>query len=1089
MIDDTEQNQHLQEKDILDFLYKLLAIDDLEETMNEVVKEAPNLIKCAGCSIYLMPELVKEYNGQLIEYGKAVDRKNIEGDFIVLAASSRRKKQTDGVGKYFYRAGEGLTGWCFKHKRELFLDNLDKDESLPGHDRPKWKNKYCGAEYYYEMDNESVAKPFLGVPLITERNKCYGVIRVSRYEHEDSKPFPKWAKETLLSFCRVISRRLELDWIIHQERFIIQDQQKSIENLFHLGTTISSKSQVFKPIVEEVKKIIGISTCNFYMLDKEGVSVQLKATTDDIFDASRKRGKKRLVFYKRGEGLIGWIFKTCKPLIIDDLSLFLQKIYLTDEKLITFSDSFEINDVDREICLDNKEILLKFHKFSHFLGVPILSLGGKTIGIIVILGKSSERKFTNMDLQLLQQFATNVYSLLKYRKEQTLKDTLIRIGQEYGDKLFQYVVDQMPKLVIAKGCSIFTKSDDDSFKLKTTSSPYMIDRNTKKVLNIYYKPGAGKTGLVALLGRSLIINHYGSGNIDHNNLIKQYQTYSNNNYHDKNLVGLLKDYNGNEVGLARLIRRETDTKFSSIEKEFFYKFVQRIIYRKIGDNDGLGIGLPCNEAEGLCEDGTPGTCRSFMGVPLKDLQGNIYGIMRIPRNFPGGIFTEEDLVLAESISTRLSSVLEREKIIEQNLRTREKIIEQNLRTLSKINSQINSSFTTDNKDQILSSILESVTETLGFEFATIQLVHRATNTIETVMGMKNNIIPDAIDPNNWINTENPLDPTDEKIRDIHAWLLKEHRKEFIVKGWNAHFNKEIYDKYGHDRLVRAFIPIIAQNPEEEIGTLEAGYNIAYKDEIDEKELMILKALAEAAAIAIRNHKMQDELFRAKLLPRVTHVLRSPLAQAITHLKAMEYEQSKHNPDLNRLKMYAELLKRAAIETQMHLRKFSIMLSSESKNQIFEKVDLITLLDDQCKVFRHYDRYIELNEKEFCHGCYLPLTKMERSRFEIIICNLIHNAFRWSPQGSLVNVVCRRDDNGTTISIIDRGPGIPDANLDNIWEGGLHKNPDGWTEGCGQGLCDVNDLVQELGWTRKVVNGENGGARFSICIPTEWRRNS
>lgn len=1075
IIDETESNQHVQEKEILDFLYELLAIDDLEEILSKVVSEAPKLIKCEGCSIYLIPELVKECKGQLVEEGKTIRGKNVGIDFIVLAASTRRK---NGVGKYFYRAGEGLTGWVFKHKQELLLDNLDKEEGLPEPNRPRWKNKYGGAEYYYDMGNKSAAKSFLCVPLITDRSKCFGVIRVSRYEHEDNRPFPNWAKETLLSFCRVISRRLELDWIIHQERLIIQDQQKSMEKLFGLGATNSSKPQVFMPIVKEAKKIIGIATCNLYMLGKEGLSVQLKATTDTIFEANRKRGKKT-IFHKRGVGLVGWIFKTGKPLIINDISKFLKPINLTNKKLKEFSDSSEINDDDRNICLAKNEIKLKFHKFSHFLGVPILSLGGKPVGIIVFLGKNSERKFTDMDLQFLKQFTKNIYSLLKYRKDQKLKDTLIRIGQEYGDKLFQYVVDQMPKLVLAKGCSIFTKLDDENFKLRTTSSPYMIDGSTKKVLDIRYKAGTGKTGLVAKFGRSLIINHFGAGNLDRIRLNEQYQIYTHDDKYRKiNLVDFLKDYNGNQVGLARLIRRNTDTPFSKKEEDLFDNFIKKTIYEKNKSHDGVdgGMGLPCNEATGFCEEGKPGTCRSFMAVPLKDRQENIYGVMRIPRNFPGGIFTEEDLALAESISTRLSSVLEREKVIEQNLRT-----------LSKINTQINSSFSSDNKDLILSSILEAVTETLGFEFATIQLVDHANNTIVTKMGMKNKKIPDAIDPNNWIGAKHPLDPPDGNL-DIQAWLLRKYRKEFIVNGWDPHFDKEIYDKCDHDRLIRAFIPIIAQNPEEEIGTLEAGYSVAYQDEIDEKDLMMLKALADAAAIAIRNRNLQDELIRVKLLPRVTHVLKSPLAQAIELLKATEREQNKDVPDQDRLKKYAELLKRAALETEIHFRKMAVKLPRETVTQQPEKVGIIKLLDDQCKLFQHYDRHIELHKKNLCEDCFLPLTRIERNQFEIIICNLIHNAIKWSSQGGLVKVVCCRDEDSIMINVNDLGPGIPAVNINNIWHGGLYKNADGWPEGSGQGLRDVNELVQELGWMRMVVNNEEGGARFIIGIPNNWRAN-
>ena len=234
--------------------------------------------------------------------------------------------------------------------------------------------------------------------------------------------------------------------------------------------------------------------------------------------------------------------------------------------------------------------------------------------------------------------------------------------------------------------------------------------------------------------------------------------------------------------------------------------------------------MSSHEDNGLCEDASPSS--SFLGCPFKDSHGNIYGVMRIIRSFPGSVFTDEDLALLSSVSNRLTVLIERKELLEKNLRT-----------LSKINAQINSSFGTDDQlKPILLSILEAATETLGFEFAAIHLVNPVQNTIATVMGMLNKEASDAVEPNDWVGTSHPLDPADESKRDIHAWLLREHKEPCIIPGWHPHFNREIYEKYHHEKLIRAFVPIVTQNTNDDIGTIDAGYHIDRRNFIDAKQM-------------------------------------------------------------------------------------------------------------------------------------------------------------------------------------------------------------------------------------------------------------
>jgi GAF domain-containing protein len=110
-------------------------------------------------------------------------------------------------------------------------------------------------------------------------------------------------------------------------------------------------------------------------------------------------------------------------------------------------------------------------------------------------------------------------------------------------------------------------------------------------------------------------------------------------------------------------------------------------------------------------------------------------------------------------------------------------------------------------DLTLDSILQELTETLGFEFATVSLVDEYRRTIEMVRGK--NV------PAGWIKRSRySLDQTD-----ILTDVVSTGKTE-VIQGWDNRFNREIYDRFGHEHFTRIFAPLRANG--KIVGTIEAG---------------------------------------------------------------------------------------------------------------------------------------------------------------------------------------------------------------------------------------------------------------------------
>jgi two-component system sensor histidine kinase CiaH len=98
--------------------------------------------------------------------------------------------------------------------------------------------------------------------------------------------------------------------------------------------------------------------------------------------------------------------------------------------------------------------------------------------------------------------------------------------------------------------------------------------------------------------------------------------------------------------------------------------------------------------------------------------------------------------------------------------------------------------------------------------------------------------------------------------------------------------------------------------------------------------------------------------------------------------------------------------------------------------------------------------------------------------------LLDNATRHSPAGADVTFDMGRRDGQAWVSVADRGPGVPAADRERIFEpfaravGGRRHRP----EGTGLGLAVARTLVERHHGSIAVDDGPGGGARFTVTLP-------
>ncbi|WP_413290460.1 sensor histidine kinase [Bdellovibrio sp. HCB337] len=106
---------------------------------------------------------------------------------------------------------------------------------------------------------------------------------------------------------------------------------------------------------------------------------------------------------------------------------------------------------------------------------------------------------------------------------------------------------------------------------------------------------------------------------------------------------------------------------------------------------------------------------------------------------------------------------------------------------------------------------------------------------------------------------------------------------------------------------------------------------------------------------------------------------------------------------------------------------------------------------------------------------------DRERVLRVLSNLIGNAIKASPKGGKVVVKVRSDQKFVNISVLDNGTGIPDSQLegifDNFWQ--ARKTAD---QGAGIGLAIVKTTVEAHGGTVQVQSQSGRGSTFTFSLP-------
>ena len=217
--------------------------------------------------------------------------------------------------------------------------------------------------------------------------------------------------------------------------------------------------------------------------------------------------------------------------------------------------------------------------------------------------------------------------------------------------------------------------------------------------------------------------------------------------------------------------------------------------------------------------------------------------------------------------------------------------------------------------------------------------------------------------------------------------------------------------------------------------------------------------------------------KKQLLHNVSHELRAPLARLQAAAALLEQSDSAllaHTNIINKeCKSIDDLIQEILDYSRQDYDKFEE-----------EKIDLLPLLDNVLNDIRleFPEREIIYAPRKIDHHIKGNLNLSARA-----IENILRNACRHTPTNTTIELSLREAQENVLVEIFDEGPGIPEAELANIFTPFYRSAKTKSSSGYGLGFCIAKKAMENQQGYLAVENSKEGGLQVTLGFKM-WRRS-
>jgi two-component system sensor histidine kinase KdpD len=255
---------------------------------------------------------------------------------------------------------------------------------------------------------------------------------------------------------------------------------------------------------------------------------------------------------------------------------------------------------------------------------------------------------------------------------------------------------------------------------------------------------------------------------------------------------------------------------------------------------------------------------------------------------------------------------------------------------------------------------------------------------------------------------------------------------------------------------------------------------------------LLNALADQAGLAIERITLvrdmdharlavESDRLRSALLTSISHDLRTPLASIMGSASSLASEGIALDADAR----YE--LARTIQEEAERLNRFIGNLLDMTRLEagpLQPSASLADLSDVVGAALQRAGKILAAHRVEVDLEADLPMLRLDMVLMEQVLFNLLDNAAKYAPAGSMVRLCAWRDGDWARLRILDEGDGVPEADLERVFDKFYRvRGADHRRAGTGLGLAICRGFTEAMGGTITAANRtDRPGATFTISLP-------
>ena len=262
--------------------------------------------------------------------------------------------------------------------------------------------------------------------------------------------------------------------------------------------------------------------------------------------------------------------------------------------------------------------------------------------------------------------------------------------------------------------------------------------------------------------------------------------------------------------------------------------------------------------------------------------------------------------------------------------------------------------------------------------------------------------------------------------------------------------------------------------------------------LDSFENSVMLSILGECALALENIKnakekeeaailAQNEQLRANLLRAISHDLRTPLTSISGNADNLLANYRKMD-DETRRQTFSDIYDDAMWLINLVENLLAVTRIEGGQVHLNRSVELMDEVISEA--LRHTNRKSSEHTVRVADSKELLLAYIDGKLIVQVLINLVDNAVKYTPKGSVIEISAEKKDKWIVVSVSDNGPGIPDeqkAHVFDMFYSGANRVADS-RRSMGLGLSLCKSIVMAHGGVITVADREPAGAVFTFTLP-------